>query len=114
VPQSLDQNHLQQLARLGAPVRIAQLRAEIEAIQTAFPGLNGAASRRQSGRRRTRARAGSEETAAALSTSADTAEQQAAAPARSTKNGAWTPARRKAQAEMMRRYWAKRKSGKKR
>jgi hypothetical protein len=117
MPQTLEQHHLHELARLGAQARITELQAELSAIHAAFPDLNGVTPRRRPGRRPKRAPAAADATLqeASAPSSAEIEPEGGEEPAARTGGGsAWTPARRKAQAEMMRRYWAKRKGGKKR
>jgi len=82
--QSLSRTELLKLARAGAAARIAELRAEIEAISRAFPEVRkggGRAAASAPGKRKPGLRG-------------------------------WTPAQRKAAAERMRKYWAARKAKK--
>jgi hypothetical protein len=92
---TLSQDQLLNLARYGAQARIAELRTEIAAIEQAFPGLPG----RRAGRPRKQA-----SVAAQRATGADES-----TPGRRS----WSPAQRKAAAERMKSYWAKRKAARK-
>jgi hypothetical protein len=92
---SVNRSHL---LRLGASARLQELRAEIAAIEKAFPDLASAA--------RARVRRGSRKKAASR-------EQRGLSGARRPKRPRrrWTAAQRKAAADRMRAYWSKRKSG---
>lgn len=82
MPQSLSRTELLKLARAGAAARVAELRAEIEAIYRQFPEVRN-------------------------TTSADGASVRRKPGVRG-----WTPAQRRAAAERMRKYWAARKARK--
>jgi hypothetical protein len=91
---ALDRDQLRRLARLGAQARITELRREITAIERAFPDVregreNGPRKGGQAGRR--------------------------ARPSKrsSSRKPKWSAAQRKAAADRMKAYWAKRKGGKK-
>ena len=95
---SLSQDQLLRLARHGAAARIAELRDEIAAIEQAFPEL------RRGGRGQKRAARGAAQQG-----------QSAAADRGSSRSGrrGWSAAQRKAAADRMRAYWAKRKGSRK-
>lgn len=82
---TLSRDQLLRLARTGAADRVKQLQAELEAIYRTFPEL-------RSGK------------AAAARTA-----REGTAPARGARK-AWSPAKRKAAAERMKKYWADRKA----
>jgi len=88
---------LKALARHGAQARINELRQEIAAIVQTFPDLRA----RRGGRPRKQASAPQVSTAANESTA--------------TRRGrrGWSAAQRKAAANRMKAYWAKRKAGRK-
>jgi hypothetical protein len=79
---------VQRYARLGAEARLAELRAEMDAIQSAFPDLGRARPGRKPGR------------GAALEMSGSV---------RTSKRPTMTAAQRKAVSERMKRYWANRR-----
>ena len=81
---------VQRYARLGAEARLAELRAEMDAIQTAFPDLGKGKPGRRPGRR------------AAMDMSSDIRP-------RATTRPVMTAAQRKAVSERMKRYWANRR-----
>jgi hypothetical protein len=95
---SLSHDQLLALARHGAQARVSELRNEIAAIEQAFPDLRS----RRGGRPRKQASAAQPAAAAA----------DESAPARTGRRG-WTAAQRKAAADRMRAFWAKRKAGRK-
>jgi hypothetical protein len=101
---SLSQDQLLRLARHGAQARISELRNEITAIQRAFPDIGGSEGRR--GRKQN-----------TVATSAASAADSGDAPSSDGRSGSgrrsWNAAQRKAAAERMKSYWAKRKAGKK-
>jgi hypothetical protein len=101
VPLSRDQ--LNTLARHGAQTRINELRQEIAAIEQAFPDLRS----RRGGRPRKRAAGGASTSATATESSGGNATVK-----RRGRRG-WSAAQRKAAADRMRAYWAKRKGGRK-
>jgi hypothetical protein len=92
---ALSQEQLNALARHGAQARIEELRQEIAAIERAFPQL-----RRRGGRPRKQA-----------SAAESSATSQPAARRRRTRG--WSASQRKAAADRMKAYWAKRKAGRK-
>jgi hypothetical protein len=92
---TLSQDQLLNLARYGAQARITELRNEIAAIEQAFPGLPG----RRGGRPRKQT---------SVSAQRATGADEAPSGRRS-----WSPAQRKAAAERMKSYWAKRKATRK-
>jgi hypothetical protein len=87
---ALSNDQLLRLARPGASARIAELRAEIAAIEAAFPDL----ARDSGGRAR---KSGS----ASL--------EAGGGEVRRTGRRGWNAAQRKAAADRMRAYWAKRR-----
>jgi hypothetical protein len=91
---SLSREQLLALARHGAEARLTELQNEIAAIERAFPALRA----RRGGRPRKQASA--DQPAATANESA---------PARRGRRS-WSAAQRKAAAERMRAFWAKRKS----
>jgi len=91
---ALSQEQLNALARHGAQARIDELRQEIAAIERAFPQL-----RRRGGRPRKQASASESSTAAPA--------------ARRRRSRGWSASQRKAAADRMKAYWAKRKAGRK-
>jgi len=84
--------NMQDLARVGAQARLDTLKAEQEALLTAFPDLRASSSGQG---RPARARA-----------------SEAATPARARRRGGMSPAQRKAVGERMRAYWAARRAAK--
>jgi hypothetical protein len=87
---------LKALARLGAEVRIKELKAEIESITKIFPHLQFGSS-----------------VSTAMPDSADAGgKRKKRRPSRRTKP-AWSAAARKAVSERMKKYWAARKRVKK-
>jgi hypothetical protein len=101
---ALNQEQLLRLARHGASARLKELRDEIASIESAFPDLrstgrgNGRAGRRAS---------------TSLSLAAAGVEPATNNQPSNSGRRAWTPAQRKAAAERMRAYWAKRHAGRK-
>jgi len=93
---ALSQEQLNALARHGAQARIDELRQEIAAIERAFPQL-----RRRGGRPRKQASAAE---------SSATGSQPSA---RRRRTRGWSASQRKAAADRMKAYWAKRKAGRK-
>lgn len=91
---TLSQEQLNALARHGAQARISELRQEIAAIEQAFPQLRA----RRGGRPRKQASA--PESAAPSSTGR-------------RRSRGWSASQRKAAADRMKAYWAKRKAGRK-
>ena len=94
---ALDRDQLRRLARLGAQARISELRREITAIERAFPDVregreSGPRKGGQAGRRARRA---------------------SAAKRSFSRKPKWSAAQRKAAADRMKAYWAKRKGGRK-
>jgi hypothetical protein len=101
---SLSQDQLLRLARHGAQSRISELRNEIAAIELAFPDLRGSVGQR--GRK--------QHTESASAASAADAGGTASSGGRSRSGRrSWNAAQRKAAADRMKSYWAKRKAGKK-
>jgi hypothetical protein len=96
---SLTPDQLRALARHGAQGRLTELRNEINAIEAAFPDLAPARGRGRGGRGRKQASASQP-----AATAAD---------ARPSGRRGWNDAQRKAAADRMKAYWAKRKGGKK-
>jgi hypothetical protein len=88
---SISREELLRLARAGAVARLSDLRAELDAIYSAFPDL-------RSGGGGTRARAG----------------RRSAAGNRTARSGAakraWSAADRKAVSDRMKKYWAMRRA----
>jgi hypothetical protein len=82
---------VQRYARLGAEARLAELRAEMDAIQSAFPDLGRAKPGRKPGR-------------PAAIEAASGVRERASRPT-------MTAAQRKAVSERMKRYWANRRKG---
>lgn len=82
----LSTEHLQNLARLGARARLAELRAEMDGILKAFPDLSGASRASRRG-------------AAARSASAPAARNQSY----------WSSTKRKEVSARMKKYWADRR-----
>ena len=93
---ALSQEQLNALARHGAQARIDELRQEIAAIERAFPQLR----RRRGGRPRKQATAERPTTASQPT-------------GRRRRTRGWSAAQRKAAADRMKAYWAKRKGGRK-
>jgi hypothetical protein len=79
----IDTDRLRQLARVGAEVTLTRLRAEIAAIERAFPELASAQRRRQV--------------------------VEGAVKSASTRTRKMSPAARKAVSQRMKRYWAERR-----
>lgn len=94
---SLSREQLLALARHGAQARLTELQNEIAAIQRAFPALRA----RRGGRPRKQVSADQPPATA----------NESAAARRGRRS--WSAAQRKAAAERMRAFWAKRKSGRK-
>jgi hypothetical protein len=94
---ALSQEQLNALAKHGAQARINELRQEIAAIEQAFPQLRS----RRGGRPRKQASA---------TESSATANQSSKGRRRSR---GWSASQRKAAADRMKAYWAKRKAGRK-
>jgi hypothetical protein len=101
---SLSQDQLLRLARHGAEARISELRNEIAAIQSAFPDLGGTAGR--SGRKQNT-------TATSAASAADSGDAPSSGERSGSGRRSWNAAQRKAAADRMKSYWAKRKAGKK-
>jgi hypothetical protein len=94
---ALSQEQLNALAKHGAQSRINELRQEIAAIEHAFPQLRA----RRGGRPRKQA-----------SATEPSAPANQSSPARRRSRG-WSASQRKAAADRMKAYWAKRKAGRK-
>ena len=90
MPPRLTRQELLRLARLGAHARLAELRAEISAIE----GLIGPGRRKRGRPAKVKAR---------TATPSDRG--------RAKRKTRWTAAQRRAVAERMKAYWAKRKAG---
>jgi hypothetical protein len=98
---ALSREQLNALARHGAQTRVNELRQEIAAIEQAFPDLRS----RRGGRPRKRAAGGA--SAGAAESAGDTGTVK-----RRGRRG-WSASQRKAAADRMRAYWAKRKGTRK-
>jgi hypothetical protein len=90
MPNGLNREQLQRLARLGAHARLAELEAERQAILKAFPGLAAQAGK-----------VGAAEPAAASGAGPS--------PARAPRRRKRSAAQRKAQSERMKKIWAERR-----
>jgi hypothetical protein len=97
---ALSQEQLKRLAREGALSRLNELRKEIAAIEQTFPDLRA----RRGGRPRKQA-----STAPQAAQAADAGHGEGR---RAGRRG-WSASQRKAAADRMRAYWAKRKSSRK-
>src|SRR3954465_12673032 len=98
---ALSREQLNALARHGAQTRVNELRQEIAAIEQAFPDLRS----RRGGRRRKRAAGG------ASAGEAESAGESGTVKRRGRRG--WSASQRKAAADRMRAYWAKRKGTRK-
>jgi hypothetical protein len=94
---ALSQEQLNALAKHGAQARINELRQEIAAIERAFPQL--------------RARRGGRPRKQASATEAPVTANQSSNGRRRSRG--WSASQRKAAADRMKAYWAKRKAGRK-
>jgi hypothetical protein len=101
---SLSQDQLLRLARHGAEARISELRNEIAAIQSTFADLDGTAAR--SGRKQSTA-------VTSAASAADSGEVPSSGDRSGSGRRSWNAAQRKAAADRMKSYWAKRKAGRK-
>jgi hypothetical protein len=97
---SLSPEQLFRLARHGALARISELRAEITAIQQAFPDARGPRRERQPN------------ISPVVSSANDSQVSTSGAQPSSSKSGrrGWTAAQRKAAGQRMKAFWAKRKA----
>jgi hypothetical protein len=100
---SLTRDQLLQLAHHGARARLTELRTEIAAIERAFPELHSA----RPGRPR---RQSSQPSYGSEAQTAATARDQSSP---GSTRRVWSAAQRKAAADRMKSYWAKRKASKK-
>jgi len=96
-------SNLLELARRGAAIRLAELKAEVAALVKAFPYLESGSRKRSKGQRE-RIDASLEWGAAAV---------MDAKPPRKRKRPKWSAAARKAAALRMKRYWAARRGKRK-
>ena len=104
---------MKELARVGAQHRLAQLKEEIDAIRSAFPGIDGGSVSSGSRKRRTLSAATRAKMRAAWAKRKAASGQSAATAASPRKKGGISAAGRAAIAAAQKKRWAAIKAGKK-